>query len=218
MTSFYDIFTYSSNYINQIISNKEKNTILDPLTCIIKLGILNFKPKGTKISINNNRITYHEPSLLQGTIRWSQGDAREDLHNLCYPIEKATKWYDLSNPTLKNIFVFGKNGIINLSESYSKNSTTSHSLNHYINIINKSINNPDKTNINDTNENKIYKELKSLWNEREISIVNNLLIELSQNNRDIEKKNTLIQTLDTFLYVKENAVYKLLTDTSTILI
>ena len=66
MTSIYDIFTYSSNYINQIISNKEKNTILDPLTCIIKLGILNFKPKGTKISINNNRITYHEPSLLQG--------------------------------------------------------------------------------------------------------------------------------------------------------
>ena len=53
MTSFYDIFTYSSNYINQIISNKEKNTILDPLTCIIKLGILNFKPKGTKILVHD---------------------------------------------------------------------------------------------------------------------------------------------------------------------
>ena len=218
MTSIYEIIAYSSNYINQLISNKEKNTILDPLTCIIKLGILSFKPKGTKISINNNRITYHEPSFLQGTLRWSHGDAREDLHNLCYPIDKATKWYDLSNPALKNIFIFGKKGINNLSESYSKNSTTSHSLNHYINIINKSITNPEKTLVNDTSENQIYKELKSLWNDREINIVNNLLIELSHNNRDIEKKNTLIQTLDTFLYIKENAVYKLLTDTSTILI
>ena len=53
---------------NVFYMKQEKNMVLDPLTCIIRLAILSFKPVGTKISINNNRITYCEPSIFQGTL------------------------------------------------------------------------------------------------------------------------------------------------------
>ena len=217
MSGIYQWFTFSRDYVTNIINPKEKNTILEPLTCIIKLAILSFKPKGTKISINNNRISFHEPGLLQGTIRWSQGDGREDLHNLCYPIIKATQWYELTDSNIRNIFVFGKKGIESLSKSYTKNSTTTHSLNHYITIINNSLKNNITPETAET-DNKIYQELKNLWNEREICIINNLLVELSQNNKDPEKKAVLINTIDTFLQSKENLVNKILVESATVLI
>lgn len=217
MSSIYQWYAFSRDYVHNMINPKEKNTILEPLTCIIKLGILSFKTKGTKVSINNNRITFHEPGLLQGTIRWTQGDAREDLHNLCYPIIKATQWYDLNDSNIKNIFIFGKKGIENLSKSYAINSTTTHSLNHYITIINNSLNNNNISESEDK-DNKIYQELRNLWNEREICIINNLLVELSQNHKDIEKRNVLINTIDTFLQSKENLVNKILVESATVLI
>jgi len=55
-----------------LTTNKERNFILDPLTCIIRISVLSFKPKGTKISISDNRIEYHEANFLQGPLRWSQ--------------------------------------------------------------------------------------------------------------------------------------------------
>ena len=75
--------------------NKKRDSILDPLTCLVRLSILDFKPLGTKISLNNNKIKYNEPNVLQGAIRWTNGDAREDLHNLFNPLKKAVLlWYD----------------------------------------------------------------------------------------------------------------------------
>ena len=69
----YQLATSNIHSLTNLFFNKEiKKSLLDPLTCIIRCAILAFKPFGTKISILNNRITYHEPNLLQGTIRWSQ--------------------------------------------------------------------------------------------------------------------------------------------------
>ena len=76
-----------------IFNNEVKNYVLDPLTCIIRCAILSFKPKGTKLSINQNKITFVDPNFLQGTIRWTYGDKREDLHNIYKPIVKSTRWY-----------------------------------------------------------------------------------------------------------------------------
>ena len=91
-------------FINNFFKETDKNFILDPLSCVIRLAILSFKPSGTKISITRNKISYNEPSILQGTIRWSQGDNRDDLHNIYNPLKKATEWFDISSSELTNIF------------------------------------------------------------------------------------------------------------------
>lgn len=75
------------------VSSKEKNIIIDPLSCFIKLGLLNFYPIGTKISITNNQITFNEPGYMQGVVRTFKGDGRDDLHNVFNPIQKCIKWY-----------------------------------------------------------------------------------------------------------------------------
>ena len=100
----------------------KRDSILDPLTCIIRLGILEFKPIGTKISLNNNKIQYNDPSIIQGAMRWTNGDNREDLHNLFNPLKKAVLWYDVKNREIKNIVEYSIRGLEKLQSSYNKNS------------------------------------------------------------------------------------------------
>ena len=85
-------------FFNNIFSKpNEKNFIIDPFTCMVRLAVLSFKPIGTKISVNDNKIAFCEPGLFQGPLRWSKGDNRDDLHNLFFPIKKAMLWRDKSN-------------------------------------------------------------------------------------------------------------------------
>ena len=132
----------------------ERNFILDPLTCIIRLCILAFKPSGTKISIFQNKISYHEPCLFQGTFRWGNGDNRNDLHNLHNPIIKATQWYDYNDKIIREIFNYACLGLEKLKNSYNKNSIICHSLDRYIDILSK-----DKVeNISDDDNSNFHKK------------------------------------------------------------
>lgn len=118
----------------------EKNMILDPLTSIIRISILSFKEDGTKISINNNKISYCPPGLFQGTIRLAYGDNREDLHNLYNPIIKATEWFE-PDKIIRNLFIHSIQGLKLLRKSYSKNSTIYHTLRLYQDLLKYKLNN-----------------------------------------------------------------------------
>lgn len=237
------------NDLKSIFFNTEvRKSVLDPLTCIIRCAILSFKPHGTKISIQNNKINYHDPNFLQGTIRWSQGDKREDLHNIYNPILKSTEWYSKDNKDIYNIFRLAKKGLEKLKNSYDKSSIISHSLELYINILNLFLNGQNqcmkelyssqeltrenepkvygttneetnttlKNEINvKENDNKIYKSLKNLWNDTQISIVNNILqqVETDQNN-----SSEWLYSLDIILSSKEKNVSELIQKTTTQLI
>ena len=72
---------------------KDKNIIIDPVSCLVKLSILSLYPKGTKISISNNGLSFNNSTVFQGSIRFIQGDCREDLHNIFKPIQKSIEWY-----------------------------------------------------------------------------------------------------------------------------
>ena len=76
-------------FFNNIFYDNNTHSIIDPLTCLIRLAMLEFKPINTKLSIKNNRITYNDPNILQGALRWSNGDNRSDIHNIYNPIIKA---------------------------------------------------------------------------------------------------------------------------------
>ena len=199
-------------------NNEVKNYILDPLTCIIRCAILSFKPLGTKLSINNNKISFIDPTFLQGTIRWTYGDKREDLHNIYNPIIKSTQWYKVDNKHILNIFILAKKGLEQLKKSYEENSIITHSLSLYINIMDMFINS-NKESLNELSDkeekdNKIYQELRGLWSESQISIVDNIL---KQMELDEENKIEWFQSLDIILKSKEKNVYKIIKKNTTTL-
>lgn len=113
----------------------QKNFLIEPMCCLIRLGILNFKDRGTKVCIYDNSISYYEPTIIQGILRTWNGDNREDLHNLFNPIIVALRWFDPSIPFYRGFFVRCRKGIIKLKSVYETNSIIHHTLNHYIRTI-----------------------------------------------------------------------------------
>ena len=187
----YNLFTNWKNH-------KDKNIIIDPMACLIKLSILGFYPSGTKISIADNMINIVEYSLLQGTFRFFKGDGREDLHNLYIPIIKSIEWYWNENNEIKNLFDFAVKGIENLKSSYPVNSTICHTLDLYTYHLSTkhttTFHNKEILYETKSEHNKIHEYLKQLWNEREIHIIIELLLEynIKNNINDFHIINTII--------------------------
>jgi hypothetical protein len=207
---------------------QKRDSILEPLTCLMRLSVLEFKPIGTKISLNNNKIKYNEPNVFQGAMRWSNGDNREDLHNIFNPLKKAVLWYSTDDEEIKNILEYAIRGLDKLQSSYNKNSVISHSIQFYINYLKKYLTLEDlDTDSEDREEqeeeeNTISKQLRQLWNKREITILNNILLQLEDNRKKnetglLEEQNALINTLETILSRKEVKVSNILFENTTLL-
>ncbi len=176
--------------------NNSKQSVLGPLLTLIKICLLYFKLEGTKISFINNRIYYQYPHFLQGTLRWKNGDKRDDLSYLINPISKAILWYNnTDNNDIKNIFFYSVKGLKCLKNTYSNRFEESnlicHSISHYINIISNSINLNTNTNINsDINTNINTNINPSNINSSNININDNLLI--NQKNKNKKSNNIII--------------------------
>ena len=205
--------------IDNIFNTKnDKNYIIDPLTCIIRLSMLYFKETGTKISINDNKIKFNEPHMLQGTIRWSNGDNRDDLHNLYRPIIKSLDWYDYSKPEMKHLFELAYKGLDKLKQAYKNNSSITHSLELYSSNIKDKLDQKYEQNENNTDNiviNKIYMDLKELWNDNEIEIINNLFKEIE--NSDKNEQKSLMSALDSIINIKEEKVKNIILVHTTLL-
>ncbi len=126
--------------IGNIIENKNKKFyLLDPLSTIVKLCIISFKPSKTKISIWNNNITIQKYTMLQPFYRFFIGDCRTDLHYLSFPIEEACKYFLVeTNPSIKEIVILFKQakvGIQKLIDTYSEHHMIFHCLKFYNYVI-----------------------------------------------------------------------------------
>ena len=84
--------------------------------------------------------------MIQGPLRWTYGNNREEIHYLLKPILRAIKLYDpCNNPLIKNIFEYAIKGLKLLKMSYNNSSSTlCHALDLYINLIEYSFNNDSK--------------------------------------------------------------------------
>ena len=151
--------------------------LLEPLSIIIKLGIISLKPVGTKIAIFNNKLHIHNPTILQGTIRWSYGVTREDIHLLFNPISKAIYLFSpLYNKNYKPLLEYAIKGLEVLKESYdNQSSILSHALEYYIFIIKSSFeeSEQDATIKNNMNHslNNIFNDV---WSDKDIEVVINM--------------------------------------------
>ena len=208
---FLNFLSSSVGYVYNSLGDNSNSQILDPLTTVIRLSILSFKHVGTKISINLNKIEYQEPNILQGTFRWSKGDKRSDLHNLCNPLKICRSKY---NPTdderLANIYSKAKIGLKNLQSLYDENSdSTSHALSHYINILNGSEFKIDNEQL------EIYNKFSKVWTDNDIDIINDILIEIEDKLKKNEDFSCYLNSIDAILNGKDLEIKKVLNNTFT---
>lgn len=189
-----NIYEYLSN------NDSSKQLILEPLTCVLKLALLQWKPKGTKVSVLNNSLKFHIPTMYQGIMRKINGDSRNDLHNIYHPISKCLEWYSRDNP----IYVFFYNesikGLNTLKTSYESNSLINHTINHYIAMLDAST---EYEKIEDTS---VVSGLRNMWCEKEISILKTIIEHIMDVSDDIDKK-IYIDMLEHMLVSKEDKVH-----------
>ena len=68
---------------------KEKaDMILEPLQVMIMLSLLSYCEIGTKLSVDENLLTLHKPSYIQGIVRWWKNDKKQDIHYLFHAYSK----------------------------------------------------------------------------------------------------------------------------------
>ena len=175
--------------------DNSKHLILEPLSCVLKISLLQHKPIGTKISVANNALQFHEPSFLQGLTRSLGGDSRQDLHNVCHPIIKCLEWYPLSDHPL--IYEECLRGLEVFKQSYEEHSLINHTIDHYIGLVSGK----EHELIEDNN---VVSGLKDIWSQKEVEIVKSLIENINETNDD--EKVDSISVLEQMLNVKEQKV------------
>ena len=207
--------------INYKMSNNSSQ-VLDPISSLIRLVLLIYKPIGTKLSFNNNKIIFQEPNLLQSTKRWTLGDNRSHIHNLYNPIFKINLWYDINKVELIYLLEKSKQGLKILLECYNsdESNVVSHSINYYLKTIDTMLNNDINNSLNENlvETTDIYSiKLKKLWNENEINIIYLLLLEIDEKYNSEKFNNTLslISSIETILEGKDDILQNIVTKLST---
>jgi hypothetical protein len=213
-----DAFTNLNNLFKKNDSVKNSNLqLLEPLTCIIRLAMLNFQAIGTKIAIYNNRLSSQLPNLMQGATRWVYGNKRNELHNLYKPILMSLKYYDRKNESdISTIFDYAVGGLAKLTQTYSEheNDIVCHSIKLYKEILSETKKNKHtRANVeqqlkDDDVTLPLYELFNQLWNDRLISIISSLLQEAEESDED--ELNALLSAIDKLLQVKENSSVKII--------
>ena len=194
--------------------DKEKNMLLEPLSCIFRMILLNYKGEGVKISIVNNSIKYNEPSYYQGLFRSVNGDTREDLHNLYNPFLKAFEWYSVKeNEKFKYFYQKCREGITKLLKSYDKGSIIHYTLNHYCKMF-KDVIEEKEIDIEGEEESPLLDNFQHFWKKEEITILYRILMYLDTCEDEVEKE-TYLATVDQILSMKEKKVYEYIYKSST---
>ena len=209
---------------------KENNVLLEPLSCIFRMGLLNYKEEGVKISIINNSIQYHENTFYQGLWRSYNGDTREDLHNLYNPFLKAFEWYPTEGRGGSMYLYFYQkcyDGLLKLITSYEKGSIIHHTLTHYSKIFKECIDGKidcqGKEEGEDgeegieggkEKESPLLGELKTIWKEEELTIIFQTLQYLDSCG-DEEEKKIYFKIIDDIVSMKEKKVNEYVKKAST---
>ena len=154
----------------QTKQNESKSDFLDPLSVIITLSVLKYKPVGTKLKINNNSITIHEPTIIQGLYRSMTGESKCDLKLLYEPIINVCKCFLINvecltkstylkirdkqnefhkNEHIRQIFELAILGLKNLLQTYKDANDIVVLLNMYTNIIDRCLSDDSTTLLHD---------------------------------------------------------------------
>lgn len=214
-------FASARAFLTRFLKNSTEEQLLDPMSTLIKLSLIGFCEKGTKISIYENSIELQKPSLFQGAIRWSQGDKRTDLHNLYAPIEKALEWYNpKEDKALKYIYELAKEGLRSLKEAYTElgnSNLVSHTISYYITIIDNKLKGTESPiNPEAILAESVYREdsginrLQTIWTPNEVKIVYHSLLQVTEAKSKNKSLENYINSIISILEGKDKQVRELL--------
>ena len=199
---------------NQMNTTTHKNLILEPLSCVLKLCVLQHKEIGTKISVHDNQLTFNEPSLGQGLFRSWYGHRREDLHNLYNPLRQCLQWYDRKNEIYAYVYRECVRGLRLLLQTYDENTTIHHTLLHYISLLESEEDPEPPTETPPTNP--IVERLRTLWTESEIKVVYDILrLIQSDDPQSAGFQETYLHVLEDIIESKEQEVSEYISQVST---
>jgi len=201
MYKVYEILPISEMFTSQ----DSKQLILEPLSCVLKLSLLQWKPSGTKISVSKNSLQFIEPSLIQGISRRMTGDSRQDLHNICHPIIKCLEWYPLHE--YQFFYTQCCQGLETLKSSYDSNSIINHTLDHYIGLLGGKAYEP----LEDT---PVTGGLRDMWVPKEILILKTML-EHILSLEDGSDRDMYLVVFEHLLLIKEDKVNSYIQSIST---
>ena len=208
MNTLTDINQMYKLYELPSMNDTSKQLILEPLSCILKLSLLQYKPNGTKISVTNNSLNFDEPTILQGITRRISGDSRQDLHNICNPIIKCLEWFPLSD-SINNLFYRECiKGLCTLKLSYEHQSIITYTLDHYIGLL------EGKESPKILDDNAVISGLRDMWSSKEIIILQNILEHILSLDDSVDRRMYLF-TLEYLLKTKENKVNLYIQNIST---
>lgn len=139
--------TYDIGMDTDLTMNKNTNLtifVLDPLSVIIKLAIINNKPVGTKFRICENMIQLQEPGFFQSFVRYYFSANKTEIQYLYNPITLACDHflnlrYTEKIPAIKKLFKCALGGLDKLKETYSDCPIIVLCLHSYSNLIENSL-------------------------------------------------------------------------------
>jgi len=202
------------NLLSSYNSEKKRNIILEPMSSIMRMILLNYKVEGTKISIYNNSISYNEPSYYQGIVRNYNGDTREDLHNLYNPFMKSFEWYSVEEERNKYFYTLCKDGLNKLINSYDKDSIISHTLKHYSKMFDDILSQKEIEKVEEIKESPLLNEFKSIWKNDELDIIFRILKFINICEKT-DEKNNYIKIIEDIVNLKEKQIEQYINKYST---
>jgi hypothetical protein len=187
-----------------------RSYILDPLSVIVKLAILNSKPIGTKILIQNNIIYFQEPGPFQSLCRMLYKTNKTDLQYIYNPINVAclfflSKPFVDKTPRIKELFLCAQNGIKKLIETYKTCTIINITLNYYYALISNHIQQVYNDNMFVKDAFSCYytqelnEKLNKQWTPENIKIVLDIITYLSKssdNAANVKSLETIMDTID----------------------
>jgi len=178
-----------------VVTSKKKersDMILEPLQVMVQLALLSSCPIGTKVSVSDNILQLQFPTMFQGAWRWYNSDGKDDLYYLFHAIRRYYKWYKNEKIKIFNfILIEAIKGLENLMVTYEKSDQTSiiHTLKLYKNVLGMEAPDLFKENTEETvNIDKVFEKIKTIYDDRLLKVIYNVLMLCSTTDNLIEKK------------------------------
>ena len=179
--------------------------LLEPLSCLLRLALLQFLPEGTKLGIDQSRVYLVPPWRLQSLVRWYSGSSRDDLFFLLRPVVAAKVRFNHKDEDLAHIMLHAAVGLRHLQRTYaSEASTAGQCLKLYSQYLTSEAEIDPEDMQTDDFSHQIYSEYKKIWSKEEIVLARGML--------DIAKggKFEYVRALEKILNEKEKRAHDIL--------
>jgi len=205
-----DICSVAKKYVWRQ-DNDHHHTKIDPLSTIVRLALLSYKPTGTKISIASHKISFQEVQPFQGAIRKINGDQRDDLHSLYHPIMCAGELLQ-DHPDLEFIFVTALKGLERLKIIYQDSPVIGQCLSLCYQALQENL---DEEKEHHRSSDISLHRMEHVWTQNRIEILIRLFKEL-ENPSDRDDIPVLLKVIDTFLVPIDSEVHRIASGAKTI--